>query len=199
MFLLLLTMPASHDEEIDWENLTNRELHDKFQRMMSDQVQDFVTTFREAMDKLEGMDKKFNTKMNAKFNEVLARLPAPAAASVPLQPQPQRLRARRVPVGQVQNFGVVATTAAALAAPPPTATTEVSMAEKNEDYDDDYDGDYDDEGEVAPVQHQEQQPRRQAAGRPHGYNRNGRDAPHPQVRDHDHLPKLKLNIPTFDG
>ena len=105
-----------------------------------------------------------------------------------------------MPVGQVQTFCVVApTTAIGPTAAPPAATTKVSMAEHNEEYDDDYDGDYNDEGEVAPVQYQAQQPPQQAAGRPHGYNRNGRDAPHPQVRDHDHLPKLKLNIPTFDG
>ena len=126
------------------------------------------------MEKLEGMEKKFDTKMNAKFNEVLARLPPPVAAVVSLQPK-QRLRARRVPLGQVQNFGVVAPTiAAGPSTAPPCATTEVSATRKNEEYDDDYDGDYDDEGEVAPVQHQEQQPPRQAAGRPHGYNRNGR-------------------------
>ena len=34
---------------------------------------------------------------------------------------------------------------------------------------------------------------------PHAYHRNGRAAPPPEVRDHDHLPKLKLNIPPFEG
>ena len=90
-------MPGSHDEEIDWENLTNQELYDKFQQMMSQQVQGFLTTFGEAMEKLDGMEQKFDTKMNAKFNEVLARLPPPAT-SVPLQPQ-QRRRPGRVPLG----------------------------------------------------------------------------------------------------
>ncbi|RLL25515.1 hypothetical protein D9K95_16590, partial [Klebsiella pneumoniae] len=103
VFLLLLTMPGSHDEEIDWENLTNQELYDKFQQMMSQQVQGFLTTFGEAMEKLDGMEQKFDTKMNAKFNEVLARLPPPAIASVPLQPQ-QRRRPGRVPLGHVQPF-----------------------------------------------------------------------------------------------
>ena len=58
-------MPGSHDEEIDWENLTNQELYDKFQQMMSQQVQGFLTTFGEAMEKLDGMEQKFDTKMNA--------------------------------------------------------------------------------------------------------------------------------------
>ena len=37
------------------------------------------------------------------------------------------------------------------------------------------------------------------AGRPQVYIRNGRPALPPQVRDHDHLPKLKWNIPPFEG
>ncbi|KAI4981125.1 hypothetical protein ZWY2020_021610 [Hordeum vulgare] len=139
------------------------------------------------MDKLEGMEKKFDTKMNAKFNEVLARLPPPVATSVPLQPQPLRLRARRAR-GQVQNFGVVATTTAAA---PPAATAEVSMAEKNEDYD----GDYDDEGEVAPVQHQEQQPPRQAAGRPHRYNHNDLKS---YLGEEDELPSRMTSVQGED-
>ena len=38
-----------------------------------------------------------------------------------------------------------------------------------------------------------------APGRPHANNRNGRAALPTQVRDHDHVPKLKLNIPPFEG
>ena len=43
------------------------------------------------------------------------------------------------------------------------------------------------------------QPPAPLPGRPHANNRNGRPAPPPQVRDHDHVPKLKLNIPPFEG
>jgi hypothetical protein len=43
------------------------------------------------------------------------------------------------------------------------------------------------------------QPPTQAPGRPHAYNRNGRAASPPRVRDHDNVPKLKLNIPPFEG
>ena len=42
-----------------------------------------------------------------------------------------------------------------------------------------------------------QPPAPQPPGRPHANNHNGRALP--QVRDHDHLPKLKLNIPPFEG
>jgi hypothetical protein len=43
------------------------------------------------------------------------------------------------------------------------------------------------------------QPLAPPLGRPHAYNRNGRAAPPPQVRDYDHVPQLKLNIPPFEG
>ena len=36
-------------------------------------------------------------------------------------------------------------------------------------------------------------------GRPHAYHHNGRAAPPPEVRDHDLFPKLKLNVPPFEG
>ena len=35
--------------------------------------------------------------------------------------------------------------------------------------------------------------------RPHAYIHNGRAAPAPRVRDYYHVPKLKLNIPPFEG
>ena len=76
MFLLLLTMPGSQADETNWENLTNKELHDKFQQMMSGQVQDVLNRFEEAMEKIDGMEKTFETKLYEKFNELLARHPA---------------------------------------------------------------------------------------------------------------------------
>jgi hypothetical protein len=33
-------MAGSQADEIDWENMTNKELHDKFQQMMSGHVGD---------------------------------------------------------------------------------------------------------------------------------------------------------------
>ena len=84
-------MPGSQVDETDWENLTNKELHDKFQHMMSEQVQDVLNTFDEAMEKIDGMEKTFETKLNNKFNELLARFPPPppAAPNAPLQQQQQ--------------------------------------------------------------------------------------------------------------
>ena len=51
----MLTMPGSQADEIDWENLTNKELHDKFHQMMTEQVQDVLNRFEEAMEKIDGM------------------------------------------------------------------------------------------------------------------------------------------------
>ena len=80
-------MPGSQADEIDWENLSNKELHDKFQQMMTEQVQDVLNNFEEAMEKITGLEKTFETKLDNKFNELLARLPPPAAPVAPLQQQ----------------------------------------------------------------------------------------------------------------
>ena len=86
-------MVGSQADETDWENLTNKQLHDKFQQMMSGQVQDVLKRFDEAMEKIDGMEKTFETKLDSKFNELLARLPPPppAAPIAPLQHQQQHI------------------------------------------------------------------------------------------------------------
>ena len=76
-------MPGSQADEIDWENLTNKELHDKFQQMMIEQVQDVLNNFEEAMDKITRFGKTFKTKLDNKFNELLAHLPQPPPPSEP--------------------------------------------------------------------------------------------------------------------
>ena len=80
-------MPGSQADETDWENMTNKDLHDKFQQMMSGQVQDVLNRFGEAMEKIDGMEKMFETKIDNKFNELLAHLPPPPPAipNAPLQ------------------------------------------------------------------------------------------------------------------
>src|SRR3954466_9475364 len=75
-------MPGSHDEKVqdapDWENMTNQELHDKFACMISEQVHDIENRFIEAID---GVEKMIDTKLDAKFTELIARLPPQPAAS----------------------------------------------------------------------------------------------------------------------
>ena len=101
-------MPGSQADEVEWEVMTNKELHDNFQQMMADQVQDFVTSLGEAMEKLDGLEKTFETKLDAKFNEVLAHLP-PAAPAITQQQQQRRPnfagRAQRVPLEEGQHSG----------------------------------------------------------------------------------------------
>src|SRR3954469_5680739 len=89
-------MAGSQADETDWENMTNKALHDKFQQMMSGQVEDVLNRFEEAMEKIDGIVKAFETKLDNKFNELLARLPPPpsAAPNAPLQQQ-QRLPPHR--------------------------------------------------------------------------------------------------------
>jgi len=191
-------MAGSQADETDWENMTNKELHDKFQQMMSGQVGDVLNRFEEAMEKIDAVEKSFETKLDNKFTELLKRLPQPppAAHVAPLQQQQPHLqrrlpnqvgRAQRVPIEIGQNSGAAAPTVDASLAPAPAAAEE----------DDDYAGDYEDE--VDQNQNYVQPPAPPPAGRPQVYIRNGRPAPPPQVRDHDHLPKLKLNIPPFEG
>ena len=52
-------MAGSQADETDWENMTNKELHDKFQQMMSGQVEDVLNRFEEAMEKIDGIENAF--------------------------------------------------------------------------------------------------------------------------------------------
>lgn len=128
--------------------------------------------------------------MDTKFDEVLARLPQQPAASVALlqqqqQPPPHRDpagRAQRVPLEPGQTSGAAATAVDASIAP--AATAEVEDHYKDE---------------VDQNQNYVQPPAPPPPGRPNAYDRNGRDAPPPQVRDQDHIPKLKLSISPLEG
>ena len=171
-------MPGSQADETDWENMTNKDLHDKFQQMMSEQVQDVLNRFEEAMEKIDAVEKSFETKLDDKFTELLARLPPPppAAPNAPLQQHQQRLpphretdlrRASRVPLAFGQTVG---------------AAVDTSVAHAADEEEDDYAGDYEDE--VDQNQNYVQPPAPPPAGRPQVYIRNGRPAPPPQVRDH---------------
>jgi hypothetical protein len=70
---------------------------------------DVDSTFSDAMDKIAGLEESFNTKLDGKFQEVLAYLPP--------QPQPcvHGPRARRVPLVPPPS-GTITTAAAATAA-----------------------------------------------------------------------------------
>ena len=83
------------------------------------------------MEKIDGIEKAFKTKLNNKFNELLARLPEPppAAPVAPLQQQQHRLpnqvgRAQRVPLEPGQTSGAAVPTVDASVAPAATAEVE---------------------------------------------------------------------------
>ena len=44
-------------------------------------MQDVLNRFEEAMEKIDGMEKTFETKLNNRFNELLACLPPPPPAA----------------------------------------------------------------------------------------------------------------------
>ena len=95
--------------------------------MMTEQVQDVLNNFEEAMDKITGLEKTFETKLDNRFNELLACLPQPppAAPAAPLQQQQRRLpnqvgRALRVPLEPGQNSGAAIPTIDASIAPSAT-------------------------------------------------------------------------------
>src|SRR3954467_9586853 len=94
--------------------MTNEELHAHFSELLASRAEDVETRLGEfdakltnAVDKIDGLEKSFNAKLDARFKEIFNRLPAPAPAH----------GARRIPVtgrtaGSVAAAPQVATTAA---------------------------------------------------------------------------------------
>ena len=82
-------MPGSQADELDWENMTNKELHDKFQEMLGQQVEDVMASFRKALARIDDIEKAIDNKLDAILSEVLARLPPPTTSTAPLQQQQQ--------------------------------------------------------------------------------------------------------------
>jgi hypothetical protein len=109
-------MIGTAKDDVDLEKMTSAELHAHFTRLLVGHAQDVDTCLgdvdsklSDAMDKIAGLEASFNTKLDAKFQEVLAHLP----------PQPQSgihaPRARRVPLVP-PSAGTVTAVAAAAAA-----------------------------------------------------------------------------------
>ena len=172
--------------------MTNEELHAHFSTLLVSRAEDvdtrlgeFDTKLTNAEDKIEGLKKSFNAKLDVRFKELLNRLPAPAPAPAPTH------GARRIPItGQTAGSAVAAPPAATAAADAPQTSAAAAAATLGTDdgyyYDPDDDDLFDEEVE---------QPPQVPAGRPRHYYRNAR----PPVHDDDHVAKLKLNIPSFEG
>src|SRR3954470_18355796 len=89
--------------------MTNEELHAHFSALLVSRVEDvdtrlgeFDTKLTNAMDKIDGLEKSFNAKLDVRFKEILNRLPAPA-------PTPTH-GARRIPMtGRTAGSAAAAT------------------------------------------------------------------------------------------
>ena len=61
-------MPGSQADEIDQENMTNKDLHDKFHKMLGQQVEDVMASFGKELEKIGDIEKTIDTKLDAKFD-----------------------------------------------------------------------------------------------------------------------------------
>ncbi|KAK1668552.1 hypothetical protein QYE76_056711 [Lolium multiflorum] len=142
--------------------MTNAEMHAHFTHLLGGhatdvdgRLGDVDAKLTDALDKIDGLEAAFNSKLDAKFQELLTRLPPPRA-------NVQR-RARRVPRADVPA-GTAAAAAAAHDAP------------SDEGYED-YGGNEDEQVDENVLDDEEvQQP---APGRPRQLNRHARPPPRP--------------------
>ena len=58
-------MAGTHTDEIDWENMTNKDLHDKFHQMLGQQVEDVMASFGKALERMDDIEKTIDTKLDA--------------------------------------------------------------------------------------------------------------------------------------
>ena len=77
-----------------------------------------MTSFDNALARMDGIEKSIDTKLDAKFAEVLARLPPPAAPLQQQQQPPSRRetalrKASRVPLEPAQIVGAAVDTSVA--------------------------------------------------------------------------------------
>jgi hypothetical protein len=104
-------MTGTMKDDIDPEKMTNAELHAHFIQLLVGRAHDVDTRLGDvdsklpdAMEKIDGLEEAFNAKLDAKFQEVLARLSPQPGVHMP--------RARRVPLSPPPT-GTVTPTAAA--------------------------------------------------------------------------------------
>jgi hypothetical protein len=103
-------MTGNTKEDVDPEKMTNTKLHAHFTQLLVGRAHDMDTRLgdvdsklSDAMQKIDGLEAAFNAKLDAKFQEVLARLPP--------QPQPgvHVPRERRIPLAPPPAGTVTAT------------------------------------------------------------------------------------------
>jgi hypothetical protein len=94
-------------------------------KLLSDHMQDVDKHFSDTMEQLEGLETTFTAKIDAKFQEVLARLPPPPPAHTP-PPQPTRVAPTPAFVGRAHH--VLHQPAQTSAAGPTAGTTAAGIA-----------------------------------------------------------------------
>ncbi|KAK1649494.1 hypothetical protein QYE76_067299 [Lolium multiflorum] len=158
------TLAGTESANVDPANMTSEELHAHFTHLLGGhardvdaRIGDVDAKLTDALDKLDGLEAAFNSKLDAKFQELLTRLPPPRV-------NVQR-RARRVP-----RADVPAGTAPAAAAAPD--------APSDEGYED-YEGDADEQVEENVLDGEEVE--QHAPGRPRQLNRNALPPPRPGI------------------
>jgi hypothetical protein len=77
-------------ENTETELLEGEALQAHVTKLLADHMQDVDKRFSDTMEQLEGLETAFTAKLNAKFQEVLARLPPPPTARAH-PPQPTRV------------------------------------------------------------------------------------------------------------
>ena len=75
-------MPGDNDA-VDPDNMTPKELLDHFNKLHVGQAQDTETRYAELADKIDGIETSFANQLEAKFQELLTRLPPQAPAPQP--------------------------------------------------------------------------------------------------------------------
>ncbi|KAK1615888.1 hypothetical protein QYE76_021405 [Lolium multiflorum] len=158
---------STESANVDPDKMTNAEMHAHFLHLLGGhatdvdgRLGDVDAKLTDALDKIDGLEAAFNSKLDAKFQELLTRLPPPRA-------NVQR-RARRVPRADVPA-GTAPAAAAAHDAP------------SDEGYED-YGGNEDEQVDENVLDDEEvQQP---APGRPRQLNRHARPPPRPHILDY---------------
>ena len=69
--------------DADWEEMTNKEMHDKFVTLVMANTEDVDKRLGEAIDKLAALEQSFDAKLDTKFNVLLACLPPPPPVPPP--------------------------------------------------------------------------------------------------------------------
>src|SRR3954462_2373624 len=124
--------------------MTNKELHAHFSELLVSRAEDVDTRLGEfdakltnAIDKIDGLEKSFNAKLDARFKEILNRLHAPAPAATH--------GARRIPItGRTAGSAAAAPQAATAAADAPQTSAAAAAATLGTDDGYYYDPDDDD-------------------------------------------------------